>query len=1048
MFSNFFINRPKFAVVLSLIIIMIGAIAFKFLPIERYPTITPPQILVRASYPGADPEVIENAVAIPIEEQINGVEDMIYMESSSLNGNYKLNVYFEVGTDVDMAMVRVQNRLSLATPKLPQEVREQGLIVKESTGGAGVLVIALSSPDNSYDEVYLHNYASIHIKDILSRVNGVGEVNTFGDRDYSMRIWLNPQKMTDLKITAGDVLNAIRSQNIEVPAGEVGGFPVDLDQQFQYIIKTEGRFSEPSQFENIIVRANTDGSFVRIKDIADVELGAKNYKIFSRVDGKNSIAFGINQLANANLIKVVEDVKKELTLIEKRLPEGMQLDVVYDGAEYVDESMYEVFITLFLALFLVTFVIYVFLQDLRATFIPVLAIPVSIIGTFAFLNIFGFTINTFTLFGLVLAIGIVVDDAIVVIENIQRHLSKGKTPKEATVRTMQQVTGAVIATTLVLLAVFVPAALMPGITGKMYQQFAITISIAVSISSLVALTLTPALCAVILKIKTGRSHEIAHWDWFNNSFDSLREKYLKIAEKFIKTPRLTLLILAGLIAGIVIMFMIIPIGFLPKEDQGFIITQVQLPEGASLSRTDEVATKIENIMKKIPEVNRVVVIPGMGGSSNAMVLAQLKPWGERKAKHQSVHAVIGKLQQQFFMIPEARIFAFTPPSIPGLGMFGGFELQLQDRGGNSPQYLAEEAQKIIMAANQNPKLDRVFTSFQANLPQLKINVDREKAYAHGVNIKDIFSELSANFGSAYVNDFNTMGRVFQVRLQADGTYRDEIDDVIEIYVRNNKGQMVSIDRFVDIESVVGPQSINRFNMFRSVPISGSGAMGVSSGEAIETMKAITEKIIPSDASFEWSGVARQEIESSGQAVYVLLLALIFVYLFLVALYESWTLPFGVILIAPVAVVGGMVAQMISGAGLDLYCQVGLIMLIGMSTKHAILIIEFARTQREEYGLNPVDAAITAAKLRFRAILMTVFTFIFSVMPLVIATGAGAEARHSIGKTVFGGMIASAIIGTVLVPAFYVIIETVKENFRNKKSDLTDNSNQEGELSYE
>lgn len=1049
MFSNFFIKRPRFAMVLSLVITLIGIIAYNALPVERYPTITPPQIVVRATYPGANAETIEKTIAAVVESEINGVEDMIYMQSSCSNGGYELNVYFEVGTDTDMAMVRVQNRLNLAVPRLPQAVRDQGLVVKERSGGVGVLVFSISSKSSKYDDIYLHNYASINIKDILSRVPGVGEVSIFGNKDYGIRVWLNPIKMANLSITTSDVMNAIASQNIEVPVGNVGEDPAPDDQQFQYIIRTKGRFSQPEEFENIIVRANTDGSSVKIKDIARVELGANNYGVFSRKNGSSAIGISVSQLADANLIEVVKAVKAELKRISDTMPEGIELEIIYDAADYVDESMNEVIFTLVLALVLVGGVIYLFLQNTRATFIPVIAIPISIIGTFAFLKVFDFSINTFTMFGLALAIGIVVDDAIVVIENVQRHLADGMSPKDATYLTMKEVSGAIIATTLVLMAVFVPVTMMPGISGKMYKQFATTIAVSVGLSAVVALTLTPALCSLMLRRRTEKDsiRSDRYWGWFNYSFETMREKYLKVAYFLVHRSKIILVSLLALIIAAVSLFKLVPGGFFPEEDQGFILAQIQLPEGASLARTDAVVKKVEKILENTPEVNKYMSVPGFSGSNTAMVFTDLKKWKERKGSKHSVNAVIKRLQVQFAGIQEATIYAFVPPSVPGLGMFGGFDFQLQDKGDNSSQYLAQKAGMLIGAANQNPKLERVFTLFQANLPQLNINIDREKALAQGVNINDILSTIGAQFGSAYINDFNKMGRVFQVKIQADSEYRNNIDDISSLYVRNKHGEMVPISTFVSVEPTVGPQTLNRFNMFRSVAINGSGKPGVSSGEAIVTMQKIAKQVMPADMGYEWSGTARQELETSGQIVYIIFLALLFVYLFLVALYESWTLPFGVILTAPVAVVGGLLAQLITGLSLDLYCQIGLIMLVGMATKNAILIIEFAKTQKES-GVETMEAALSAAKLRFRAVLMTAFTFVCSAMPLVVATGAGAAARHSIGVTIVGGMIATAIVGTIFVPPFYVVVENMKEAFHLRRREKAGNTTLEKGLNYE
>ncbi|MEW5819581.1 MAG: multidrug efflux RND transporter permease subunit [Cyanobacteriota bacterium] len=1032
MSSNFFINRPRFAIVISLVIMLVGLIALQTMPLESYPIITPPQVVVSAPYPGANADVVAKTIAAPIESEINGVENMIYMESESTNGSYNLRISFEVGSDPDMAVVKVQNRLSLVTPKLPEEVRRLGVLVRENTGGPGVLFLGLKSDKKEYNNIFLSNYALVNIKDILSRVPGVADVRIFGAQDYSMRIWLNPEKMANLAITTRDVISAIQSQNIQIATGQLGDEPAPEYQQLSIMLRTQGRYTKPSEFEEIIIKANNDGSTVKIKDIADVELGSFDYSSYNRVNGKPSVVLAISQLNDANIIELVKNVDERLSEIKKNLPAGVELDVLHDASDYIEESIEEVTLTIVIALILVTLITYMFLQDIRTTIIPILAIPVSIIGTFSFLKALGFSINTFTLFGLVLAIGIVVDDAIVVIENVQRHISNGMHPKEAAIKTMKEVSGAVIATTLVLLAVFVPIAFLPGITGRLYKQFASAISISVTISSIVALTLTPALSATILSSKISKSNWF--WDLFNYGFELLKRFYLFVSLKLIKQPVITVLILAGLFLSTIFILKIAPTGFLPDEDQGIILSIVQLPDGASLNRTNEVVKKVENILKEYRSIERVISVIGYQGTNSAIVITRLKPWNDRIAEKDKAQNIVRELQGKFMAIPDAQIYPFSPPSIPGLGMFGGFEFRLQDKGDNSPQYLSEVANDFIAKANQNGYLQRVFTQFQANLPQLYVTVDREKAMAKGVEIDEIFSTLGALLGSVYVNDFNKLGRIFQVKIQAKSNYRSTPDDLKSIYVRNNKGEMIPISSLITLKSTIGAKTISRFNMFKDVKINGNAAMGRSTGEAIKAMEELANTELPDGFSYEWSATSLQEKQSSNKTNFLLILSVVFIYLFLIAFYESWAIPFAVILVAPLGVIGGLAAILATGNSLDLYAQIGLVILIGISSKHAILIVEFAKAEKEQNNFSPLEAAVSAAKLRIRAVVMTVLTFIFSVIPLIIAQGAGAESRHSLGITVFGGMIAAAIVGTILVPSTYVIIETLREKFSSKNAE--------------
>jgi len=1039
MFSAFFIDRPKFAFVISIVISIAGLVALMALPIAEYPEITPPQVQVTASYPGADAETISNTVAGPLEAKVNGVEDMIYMSSKSANdGSYALTVSFRVGTDPDIATVNVQNRVSQASSQLPEEVRRQGVITtKQSTNM--LMVVNIYSPNQTYDTLFLNNYTNINVTDSLARINGVGKAVILGVQDYSMRIWLRPDRLAGLELTTDEVIAAIREQNIQVAAGQLGSEPATSDVQFQYNLKVTGRLNTPDEFGNIIVRVGKDSSTVRLRDVARIEMGSKSYDAYGLLNGTAAVALAIYQLPGANALEVAEAIQDTMENLSRHFPDDIEYAIAYDTTHSIEASIDEVVETLFIAIALVILVVFVFIQDWRSTLIPTLAIPVSLIGTFAGLMAMGYSLNLLTLFGLILAIGIVVDDAIIVVENVQRHMAEGLSPRDATRKAMSEISGAVIATTLVLLAVFVPLAFIPGLTGELYRQFALTLSLAVSISSLNALTLSPALCATLLKPGSGELATRGFFGWFNRSFDRMTGGYMKWVRTLLRRSALVMILFGIFTALTVALFGRLPTGFVPIEDKGAFMIDMQLPEGAALSRSKAAAHNVEEVLRSTPGVANVITIVGYsilkkGISSNAaLFIVVLKNWSERSDKALHEENIVRSLRRKLSTIASANIFPFQLPAIPGLGATGGFEFVLQSTAGHSPQNMAAVLGGIAVAANQSEKLSRVFSTFKASVPQIHLDVDRERAKLMGVPLTSIFNTLSSETGKFYVNDFNKFGKTYQVLTQADAEYRNSIDDVYNLYVRNGNGDMVQLRTLLKAKSILGPDVVSRYNIYPSITINGSAAAGYSSGQAIVAMEHIAEETLPPGYTYEWTGQAYQEILAGDQGPVIFGLALIFVFLFLVAQYESWSIPISVMFSVPLAIFGAVLGQSLAGLQNDVYMQVGIVLLMGLATKNAILIVEFAKVEREENGKSIFDAAMNAARLRFRAVLMTAFSFILGVIPLVIAVGAGSASRRSLGTAVFSGMLAAAVLVPLLVPVFYSVIQNLRERVKGQKT---------------
>ena len=1023
MLSRFFIDRPIFAAVLSMFIVLAGLAAMRVLPIAQYPEIAPPVVTVTATYPGASAEVLEQTVAAPLENQINGVERMIYMSSSSgSNGVVQIQVTFDIGTDVDQAAVAVNNRVKQAEPRLPLEVRRLGVVVEKGSSSF-LQVLAFYSPDGRFDDLYTSNYVTLNVLDVMKRVQGTTNVQIFGAKDYAMRIWVRPDRLTQLELTTVDLINALNEQNAQFAVGKVGAAPTGGPQELVYTVRTKGRLSEPREFEEIIVRANPDGSTLRLKDVARVELASKDYEFIGRINGQPATLMGIFLLPGANALEVAQKVRDTMQELSGRFPAGLAYSIPYDTTRFVEVSIREVLFTLGEAMILVFLVVFLFLQKWRATLIPIVAVPVSLIGTFAGLLALGYSINTLTLFGMVLAIGIVVDDAIVVLENVERIMrEEGLSVREAAIKAMHEVTGPVIAIVLALCAVFVPIAFFGGLTGELYRQFAVTISIAVAISGLVALTLTPALCVLLLKHGSGEPNRV--FRAFNRWFGRVTDRYENGVAWMIRRGAIGLLLFAGMVAVTAWLWRITPGSLVPDEDQGFYIAAVILPDGATLQRTDKVVSEVLEVIQSNPANEDAVAFSGFdfigGGFRNnaATIFVTQKHWDERKGI--ATPQLVGELFMKTAHIKEALVLAFAPPPIFGLGTAGGFEFYIQNRGEGGPQRMAQVMQQFLAKANGDPMLGGVQTLWRASVPQLYVDLDRTAAKARGVALDDLYSTLAATMSSYYVNDFNRFGRTWQVLMSAEPAYRMHPDAIGGIYVRSVRGEMVPLSALADIRFTSGPDTLERFNNLPAVKLIGQAAPGVSSGQAIQTVERIASEVLPGEFSFDWGGASYQEKRASGASTLALGLGAFMVFLILAAQYERWSLPLSVLLAMPFGTFGALAAVYLRGLTNDVYFQIGLVTLLGLAAKNAILIVEYAIYKKNE-GMTASAAAIEAARLRFRPILMTSLAFILGVLPLAISTGAGAGARHSAGTGVMGGMIAATFLAIFFVPLFFRVL---------------------------
>lgn len=1041
--SQFFINRPIFACVLAIVIVIAGAVTINALPVEQYPQISPPTVRVSTSYPGANAKIVSDTVAAPIEQEVNGVEGMMYMSSTCANdGSYALTVTFDLGVDLDMANVLVQNRVSIAQAKLPEEVKRQGVTTKKQSTNIVLMMTLTSTDPKRFDGNFLSNFATLNIRDELTRLEGVGDVTVFGGADYSMRIWLNPDALKQRNLSPDDVVNAIREQNIQVAAGQIGQPPAPAGQSFQYTINLLGRLTKDEEFRDIIVKQD-GGRITRVGDVARVERGAKNYSSLAEQNGQPAAAIAVYQLPGANSLKVAELVEAKMEELKARFPKEVSYDIPFDTTRFVEASIEEVYETLFIAAGLVILTIFVFLQDWRSTIIPTVTIPVSLIGTFAVMMGLGFSINMLSLFGLVLAIGIVVDDAIVVVENTARHIDNGMAPRPAAILAMQEVTGPVVATTLVLLAVFVPSAFLPGITGQLYRQFALTIAASTIFSSINALTLSPALCAIVLKpsdAPKGALFQVV-FGWFfklfNIGFDKSSSIYVWMVSRATRMAMIMMVLFFGLSFLGAYGFTKLPTGFVPTEDQGYMMISIQLPDAASLERTENVANQVAKFLQERSDVEGGIdsyititgysLLDGSFASNTATLWVMFRPWGERTTPELKQEQILASLRKDFMKIQDGVVFGFLPPAISGLGVSGGFQMQILDKGGVGYEALQDTTNELILAGNGQRNLTSLNSTFRANVPQLFVDIDREKTKVLDVPLSNVFSALQSYLGSSYVNDYNDLGRVFQVYVQADSPFRNNPGDIELLEVRDNAGNMVPIGTLADISWTVGPQIVNRYNMYPTASITGEASAGVSSGQALTIMEQMATSELPQSMGYDWTGMSYQEKKVGSEAIVIFALAIVLVYLVLAAQYESWTIPAAVIFAVPLALLGTVLAVAARGMDNNVYTQIGIVLLVALASKNAILIVEFAREIRNK-GTGIIDSAVEASRLRFRPILMTAFSFILGVIPLVVASGAGAASRQALGTAVCGGMSAATILAVFFVPVFFVVFQSISEIF--------------------
>lgn len=1030
--ARFFIDRPVFAIVIAIIVVLLGGIAIPTLPVATYPEVVPPVVQITANYRGGNSLDLEKTVAQPIEQQLTGLDGMLYFLSrSSNNGTLTIDVTFELGTDIDLATVKVQNKVSVAMPQLPSDVQREGVTVKK-VSSAFLYAIAISSSDSRYDALFLNNFATINLVDKIGSLPGVGNCQMAAAQSYGMRIWVNPDKMATLGVTATDISNAVQAQNRQNPAGAIAQPPADRGNDFQYPVNAKGRLETPEQFDNIVVRAQPDGSLLRIRDLGHASLGAQDYASFSRYNGRPSAVIIVYLSPGANAVETGDRVLNFVKEASKSFPAGIRFDVNYDATRFVRQSIREVVITLFVAVLLVVLVVFIFLQNWRATLIPLLTVPVSIIGTFALFPLLGFSINMTSMFGLVLAIGMVVDDAIVVVEAIQHNLDEGMTPREATIRAMEAVSGPVIAIAGILAAVFIPVAFLAGISGQIYRQFALTIAASVLISAFSALSLSPALSAILLRPKKkSRSLLGRLFGGFNTAFDWTTNRYLAGVGMLIRRSAFALVALGFVYFGAGWLFKHLPAGFLPDEDQGVFFAALQLPDGASIHRDERSAGYIENVLKSTPGVDGITTFGGLSfvtttnGSNVATIFATLKPWDERNTPDTQFNAILGHAMQGFFGLKDGFAFGFGLPPILGLGTSGGFDFMLEDRAGGSISDLSRTADQLLAAARARPEMGTVVSTFRDSVPEYEVAVDTDKAQTLGVPVSDVYDSLQTYLGGLYVNDFNRFGRTWKVLMQADAEYRDQASDINRFYVRSAENLMVPLGTLVSLKQVAGPDTVYRYNRYRAIDIIGQAAPGHSSGEAAAAMEQVAKRSLPPGYGYEWTGTVYQQKLAEGKEIYTFGVAAALVFLLLAALYESWSIPFAVLLAVPLGIFGALLAVFLRKFDYDIYTQIGVVTLIGLAAKNAILIVEFAKERRAE-GMTAVEAALEAARLRLRPILMTSLAFILGVFPLVIATGAGASARRALGTAVFGGMTSATVLAIFIVPVCYVVISRLTD----------------------